>query len=425
MSEGFSETNVCGRFAARLWTKQLAYAAVIMLGALNFGFNVGFGTPAITDLHLQSTFWFGTVIYITAVPGAVTAAAVLRFIGRRTFTFLCAAIATFFWLLFFAVKENTSEIYPLVIRALCGFVIGATSVVIPMYLVEISPPESTGFYGTLNQVAISFGIVFCDLIALVTGKPGFYLLTGVGALICLILAIAIWFIPESPAITEVNPNLIVGADNTTLWSRRWLWPMATVILLMLFQQTTGINVILNSLDQIVLSRTATWTIGSGVAQVVGNFIGAFFIEYLGRRAVWVISSAGVAITELVWAIYLASVESNHGTMEVVQGVLLGLFLFAFGLGGGPIPWFLVPETFPVGVRPIAGSLVSVANWSFAFASMFIRIQSADLVQQFPFYFVVAALSLGGTVFGLFYIKNPEIQAREELHPDIFRIPLND
>jgi MFS family permease len=422
-----SDPNVFSRFATRLCTPHLAHAAVIMLGALNFGFNVGFGTPAIEDLHYMrievESFWFAAVIYITAVPGAVTAAAFLRFFGRRTFTFLCAVAATLVWLLFFIVKDDTPETYPLVIRALCGFVIGGSSVVIPMYLVEISPPESTGFYGTLNQVAISFGIVLCDLIALVKPKPGFYLLVGVGAFIPLLLSVAIWFVPESPAITEVHSNLAV--DNTRTLSGRWVWTMATVIILMLFQQTTGINVILNSLDRIMPSDLTTWTIVSGAAQVIGNFIGAFFIEYLGRRAVWVISLGGIAVAELIWAIYLLTLKDAVQHLDWLSGLLLVLFLFAFGFGGGPIPWFLVPETFPIGVRPIAGSLVSVANWSFAFGSMLIRQPKVDFVNQYGFFFVVAALSVGGTVFGLFYIKNPEIQAREELHPDIFRVPLGE
>jgi MFS family permease len=55
----------------------------------------------------------------------------------------------------------------LLLRALCGLAIGVYSVIVPLYLVELSPPESTGFFGTLHQLGIAVGFVICSAWALV------------------------------------------------------------------------------------------------------------------------------------------------------------------------------------------------------------------------------------------------------------------
>jgi MFS family permease len=404
-----------------------------MLGALNFGYNVGFGSPAsdimakdFDQARFNSSVWFRSVIYLSAVPGALTAPALLSFLGRRSVTFIYSGFGAVFWLLFFFTPRHNSFEFAVVVRTLCGLVIGGFSVVIPMYLVETSPPESTGFYGTLNQVAISFGIVVCYSISCVRDPPVslWRWMSGIGAGICLLSSVLVWFIPESPAITEVNPTMIVGQDNETLWARKWLWPIIVVVLMMLFQQMTGINPLLSNINTVFgktdankgLLRAEVARLLTSIAQVIGNLIGAFFTEVLGRRAIWVISLIGVAAMDLAYAIVLLIKGEAITTLVII---IVFFYLFAYGFGAGPIPWFLPAEGFPVKIRPIAGSVNAVANWLFAFGTMWL----ADPMQKQPgdyaAFFAFAASSVGGTLFGLFFIKNPEVWAREELHPNIF------
>jgi MFS family permease len=410
-----------------------------MLAALNFGYNVGFGTPAAHAMKIDQvsvenhTFqWFRTVYYLSAIPGAFSAPGVLYFCGRRTATSIYTGAGAVMWLLFYGFQGcpygdcPSSYAYAVAIRALCGFIVGGTSVIIPMYLVEIGPPESTGFFGTLNQIAISFGIVFCSLVAL---KESWELMVGIGAGICVFCAGLIWLIPESPAVAEVNPTMIVGADNETILAKKWLWPLVVILLMSFFQQSTGINPLLSVIDKLVGSddrQSKVAQIGATVAQVVGNFIGAFLTEYLGRRAVWVISLAGITVAVLVYAALVGSgYLKDDNTSNVAGLVVIFVYLLAFGLGAGPIPWFLAPEVFPVRIRALAQAFMAVSNWIFAWLSMLLayimrqNVVAGEYVKQAAPYIVFAVLSAGGTLFGLFYIKNPEIQAREELHKNVF------
>jgi MFS family permease len=409
----------------RLCVKELIYAAVIMLGALNFGYNVGFGTPASESFaeEFNTTQFnetvFRSAIYLTAIPGAITAPPLLQHVGRRMLTFIYSAFGAVFWLLFFVVRFQDPYSFALAARCLSGVVVGGFSVLIPMYLVEISPPESTGFFGTLNQMAISFGIVVCYVIG--QYQPWTWM-AGVGAGICLLCSALIFFIPESPALTNVNPTMIVGEADGTLFARKWVWPMAVVLLMSFFQQSTGINPFLSHIkdffdDSVMDVEDAR--ILTAIAQVIGNFIGAFFTEYLGRRAIWVISLAGIAATDLAYAIIRTVDPDSIMVPNWAVLIDLFLFLFAFGFGAGPVPWFLVPETFPVRIRPLAGCIMAVSNWIFAFASMVGYDPLKEALSECGCFYIFAGCSVAGTLFGLFYIKNPEIQAREELHTNIF------
>ena len=89
-------------------------------------------------------------------------------------------------------------------------------------------------------------------------------------------------------------------------------------------------------------------------------------------------------------------------------VVIFIFLLAFGLGAGPIPWFIVSEMFPPSIRPPAASAVSVSNWTLAFIVIQVFPYMQDAMKDFGCFMLFAVCSFVGTVFGLFYVKNPEV-----------------
>jgi hypothetical protein len=147
-------------------------------------------------------------------------------------------------------------------------------------------------------------------------------------------------------------------------------------------------------------------------------IGALWIERIGRRIVWVISLLGVAITDGVYALSRASsTGSIHPFPKAVVIVVIGLFLLAYGLGAGPIPWFFVPERFPTPIRSYAMSIIACVNWFFAWGLIILRARYDEALSGWVAFLVFALLSLTGALFGFFYVKNPETAARahQQLH----------
>jgi hypothetical protein len=240
----------------------------------------------------------------------------------------------------------------------------------------------------------------------------------VGAAISALLAIVIWLIPESPALDQ--PKVI---EQESLLDKQWIWQMIVIVCISFFQQTTGISSMIESVSY--RFEGTSFDIGgsanaiAALAHIVSTLIGAFAIEAIGRRIVWFISLLGISISSAVYVVLLG-IDDKEGD-EVPWYTLLDIFLFflAYGLGAGPIPWFLAAEGFPLNLRPIAGAIMAASNWIFAFLALFegaamdAALTAKGSVSGF------AVLSFLGAFFGLAFIKNPEPPAQKQAHRQIY------
>ena len=52
-------------------------------------------------------------------------------------------------------------------RAIIGIACGATTVLVPIYLGELAPPNLRGYIGTMTQFTMVFGILFSDIISFI------------------------------------------------------------------------------------------------------------------------------------------------------------------------------------------------------------------------------------------------------------------
>ncbi|EHL00264.1 putative metabolite transport protein [Glarea lozoyensis 74030] len=85
-------------------------------------------------------------------------------------------------------------------RCLSGIGAGAATVIVPIYISEVAPPNERGLFGSMTQVTINIGL-------LITQTLGFYLSTGsswriilgVGIGLGFAQGIGLFFVPESPA----------------------------------------------------------------------------------------------------------------------------------------------------------------------------------------------------------------------------------
>jgi MFS family permease len=405
---------------------KILYAGVIILGSIDFGYTMGFSFPAITKegcgmrtLRKQSDefwHWMTSVTSLAAFLGPIFSAYILNRIGRRTLFFVNSVISTVIWLLFFGVTPKSVP-FAIVLRALNGICIGIYSALCPLYLVEISPKESTGFFGALNQYGIALGFFFVYIIAY--SKVGWHALAGIGAIFPGLASGLIWFVPESTALAA-DPQADYPAElRPSLFARTYLWKLFVGSLLMIFQQTTGVTLILMYLvnakenhipppgTTCALDKELMFSALASLAQVVACLLGALLIEYVGRRFVLTVSLLAIAVTNAGYAAtYL--VETAAG--EDVRLVLIFVFLLAYGLGAGPVPWFLMPEQFDPPLRAYATSIIACVHWTMAFGFIYLWEEIGGYPRSTAPVF--AALSLGGAVFGYFYAPNPQEAARK-------------
>jgi MFS family permease len=398
----------------------LLHAVILTLGCVNSGYTMGFSYPSQLILNSESIGsrayrdWFTSSTSLAAILGSGLSCVALRFATRRAFTFAVSVLGTASWLLFLGFARERLWL-GLVFRALSGVTIGAFSAVIPIYLVEMAPPESTGFYGALAQAGIAAGDFLAYALAAI---PGIELrtLAGIGAIPTAALALLVWAVPHSPAETArafpFPPSLL--SPN----SRR---DLLVSVLLSVYQQTTGVNIILvfNSnfhTKDVAFESSLPW-----LAQFVAVVAAAIMIDKIGRRAVWAISLLVTAVADGLFSI--ASVNDPVDTTWFKYGVIHA-FMLGYGLGAGPIPLFFVAERFAAPIRAQAMAIILCVNWTVAFGMIRLCAEYQSDLSGWIAFLAFALASVVAAVFGFFFVRNPEEQARagQKLHEeeDLYR-----
>ena len=222
-----------------------------------------------------------------------------------------------------------------------------------------------------------------------------------------------WFRGSKVAITEEADMLTksifqhrdVGSlQILKLFRKRTVWkPLILTGLIMFFQQFSGVNAFIFYSGTIfkmagVSSPNLVATGAVGIIQIAATFVCVLLTDLVGRRWLLMISSAGMAVTTVSMGVYFYLVEdlcvrnwtlinaTNNATTGGVSQLLassasadvvcssgfsalaitsVAVYIIAFSLGWGAIPWLLSAEMFPMLVRGKCMSIATFVNWVFA------------------------------------------------------------
>lgn len=379
-----------------------------------FGAVIAYPSPAQLDIDDDPNWskidtkgieftMFNAISSLTAIIGSLTAGALLNKAGRKISLAVTSLFSTSFWAFMTAIYDQDHFWAAILLRAFLGIVMGAFSGIVPVYIIELVPKEVSSFFGTFHQLGIAIGI---SIVYLIGNFINWHYLALFLAALSLVLCIAILFIPESPvAITKQNTI----SKTESICQKIYAKPLIVSIIMMFVQQFTGINAIITNMGSLLAGDSSSMTPGiasfiSSAAQVVSVFIGAFFINWIGRKKAWVISSTGIA-TSL--AIYACAKKFEWPTYVGILAMFL--FLLFYGLGEGPIPCFIVPTLFPTTVSSIANSIAMASSWLFSFTVVFVFPELQKGLGEFGSMLFFAACTFGASIFGFFYITDIEAE----------------
>jgi len=284
-------------------------------------------------------------------------------------------------------------------RFLGGIAIGVSTVAAPLYISEISPPESRGRLAGMFQFNIVFGI----LVAFVSnsvlagmGENAWRWMLGIMAVPSLLYTLACFMIPESPrwllsrkgdrasglvVLKHITPNATaaeleacasaMAAGGEAAGAAQGFWrsgmrtPILIAFLVAFFNQLSGINAILYFAPRIFeltgLGQKAALlqSVGIGVTNLVFTFLGLWLIDRLGRRTLLYIGSFGyiASLGMCSWAFF-------SGHFAIVPACIFA-FIAAHAVGQGAVIWVLISEIFPDKYRAMGQSLGSFTHWIFA------------------------------------------------------------
>ena len=188
------------------------FVPLVAIGGLLFGFDTGVVSGALVkitdDLHLTETQQ-ELVVSLTvagAIVGAVCGGWLANAFGRRPVILVSSSVFTVgAFLMGFA----PSLAVLLLGRAVVGVGIGMTSMVVPLYLAEVSSARYRGMLVTLNVVFLTGGQLVASLVdgAFADTPHGWRWMLGLSGLPSGIQLIGFLFMPESP-----RWLLLVGRD---------------------------------------------------------------------------------------------------------------------------------------------------------------------------------------------------------------------
>jgi len=284
----------------------------------------------------------------------------------------------------------------IIYRMIGGVGVGMASLLSPLYISEIAPPEKRGRLVSYNQLAIIIGmllIFFVNYYISLQGNDAWINLVGwrwmfaselVPALLFLFLMI---LIPESPrwlvmkgreekargVLNRINDEQttqrVIGeirASFTLKEGRLFSYGPKLIligVLLAVFQQFVGINVVLYYGPEIFknigsgTNFALLQTIVIGAVNLLFTIVAINTVDRFGRKPLQIAGALIMAVAML--ALGFVFLSSNMGLFALLCMIL---FMAGFSFSWGPVVWVLIAEIFPNMIRGKAMSVAVAAMW---------------------------------------------------------------
>ncbi|ETV75740.1 hypothetical protein H257_10115 [Aphanomyces astaci] len=340
---------------------------VSTIGGFLFGYDTGVISGAL--LFLQQEFQltpFESELVVSAtvfgaIAGAVIGSSANELWGRRK-VILSSALLFAFGALGMGLARSVQEL--VLGRLAVGVGLGLSSMTVPLYIAEVSPPDMRGTLVSLNTLLVTGGQFFATVFAAVlsSSPSGWRYMLGLASLPAMLQFIGFLFLPESPRwlvqhgqhdaavaalasirgekdfqheLRSMEAELTTlsrgGAGIAGLWTAisQFASVRRAVVLgcvLQMLQQFCGINTVMYYGVTIIRlagftdSHVAIW-LGAVVAlsNFLFTFVGIYLVDRMGRRQLTLGSLLGVMVMLLVLGagFYVAEVQSPpvHGGID--------------------------------------------------------------------------------------------------------------
>ncbi len=381
-------------------------AVIASLGGFLFGYDTGIIGSVLVYVtpffHLST----GEVAILTAGTslfagiGALAAGPITDKYGRKSLLVADGAMYAVFALLS---AIATTSFLLIVWRSLVGFAIGADTAIATAYISEFSPKKMRGRLAITQQLMIYSGITASFWAGyLLSFSANWRLMLGLGVIPAIILVALRMFLPESPrwlllnGMQEKAKNVlkkfgvsIKDGDQITSPSRELTFKeifsnkaIRTAIVLvglwLIFQQITGINVILYYGPTIYKylgltgPRAILYTAISESLGAIEYGISFYLIDKWGRRRLGILGYGGLVASLIIMLVGLSEFTSSIifvGVALVFSAMTLYLLFYHVGVGG--VGWILQGETIPTEVRGRGAGLLAALDWFGNFAIIFV------------------------------------------------------
>ncbi|RBM01473.1 MFS transporter [Acidithiobacillus ferridurans] len=434
-------------------------AIVAGLGGLLFGYDTGVVAGVL--LFLNQVFHFDAsmkglfvaIALAAAAVGAAFAGALADAFGRRTVLIVAAVLFSAG-----AILASVAWTIPLLFlgRVMVGAAIGVSSMITPLYLSEITAAHWRGAIVTINQFYITVGIFVSYLVDyMLSGvTDGWRWMLAIGAIPGFILLGGMMILPESPRwlagrdliekaaaglrflrgrqdvseeLGDLRRDVVEGSHRAAPWSlllkRKVRKPLIVGIGLAVFQQITGINVVIYFAPTIFqdaglssASASILATVGIGAVNVIMTSVAMRLLDTAGRRKMLLLGLYGM----LVSLIFIGTgfMIQLHGALTYIIVGMVAIFVAFFAIGLGPIFWLMISEIFPLAIRGRAMSIATVANWVSNMVISGIFLDLLLMIGRGPTFIFYASMTVLAILFTLWIVPETKGKTLEQIEDSL-------
>jgi sugar porter (SP) family MFS transporter len=436
-----------------------AVSLIAAMGGLLFGFDTAVISGAektIQTLFKLNGFWHGFTISIALIGtliGVISAGRPTDFFGRKKALF---AVAIFFGAAALGSALSTNWYSFLLFRFIGGLAVGASSVIAPTYIAEITPARIRGRLGASFQLNIVGGILLSYFsnywLSQIIEVDSWRWMLGIQVIPSAIFFCLLFIIPESPRwlvirnkeskakallmkfgsedpdreLEEIKESLVSSekVHGEKLFSSVYRLPIIFAFLVAVFNQMSGINAVMYYAPRIfelvgyAKKSALLQSVSVGSALFIFTIAGMFLIDRAGRKKLLLIGSLGmVFFLSMVAKTIFTTVNGSVWMLIYMIG-----FIAFFAFSQGTVIWVFISEIFPNTVRAKGQALGSFTHWTMAvIISWLFPIMAESSAHGGGIAFSIFAVSMA-IQFVVVYKFFPETKGRslEEIQKNLFQ-----
>lgn len=382
-------------------------AVAASMGGFSLGCGLGWSAPCVEILKSQYSLdvaaisWIAAAFPLGAALGLTLVPFLIDNIGRKST--MLAIVPPFLvgWALI--ILANGTLWLLTVGRLVTGACGGAFCVAAPMYSAEISEKQIRGTLGVFFQLLLVIGILYAYVCGYTRNVVWTSVLCGIAPIV---FAVLMFFMPESPLYFltknqeakalkamrvfrgpdfDIQPEIAAFKEQASAIRARKvpfklfltkpvMKTMFVAYGLMFAQQFSGVNAIIFYGETIfkatgIQMDPLLQAVIFAVVQVIACVLSALLIDKLGRKVLMIVSCGLMCVCLVALGSFFVILEGSPEHVKHIFWLPLTsacVYILAFCIAAGPIPWVYMGEIFPTKLKSVAASSAAIFNWILAF-----------------------------------------------------------
>lgn len=438
------------------WLPVFPHVLIASLANFLFGYHIGVMNGPIEAIAQElgfdgNSFLQGLVVSIFiagAFIGSMSAASLIDKLGSRR-TLQIDTIPLILGALLSAQAHSWQEI--LCGRFLVGLGIGVNTVLVPLYISEVSPTRYRGSLGTLCQIGTCLGIIAALSLGMssesdphwwrtmlyIASVPGFVLIAGMEFTVesprwlCKVGRLdeakrvigSVWSESEVESSIKDIQSVINddGGDLSNSWFELLKEPHNRAAFiggtLFLLQQFSGINGVLYfcslTFKDVGIEDGAFASLLVGITNFAGALLALYLMDKQGRKTLLTGSYLGMACSMFL-IVYAISSHIDEGFSHSLSVLGTIMYIFTFAVGAGPVTGLIIPEISSAQQRSKVMSFSLSIHW---ICNFLVGLFFLELVHRFgvaPVYAAFGGFSLLSAIFAIFFVVETKGRSLEEI-----------